>query len=39
MRHVADKTERDIGDINEMIAWPLFQKYGHAHDAFKLSIT
>ncbi|KAI9613594.1 hypothetical protein H4Q26_010204 [Puccinia striiformis f. sp. tritici PST-130] len=22
-----------------MVAWPLFEKYGHAFDAFKLSIT
>lgn len=39
VRHVAEKTELDTEAINEMIAWPLFEKYGHAFDAFKLSIT
>jgi translation initiation factor 2 subunit 1 len=29
----------DMETINEMVAWPLFEKYGHAFDAFKLSIT
>ncbi|KAG0142541.1 hypothetical protein CROQUDRAFT_662417 [Cronartium quercuum f. sp. fusiforme G11] len=39
VRHVAEKTELDLEAVNEMIAWPLFEKYGHAFDAFKLSIT
>lgn len=39
MRHVAEKTETDLEKVNEMIAWPLYEKYGHAYDAFKLSIT
>ena len=39
MRHVAEKTETDLEKVNEMIAWPLYVKYGHAYDAFKLSIT
>lgn len=38
MRHVADRTEVDLEKLNEMIAWPLFEKYGHAYEAFKLSI-
>merc|ERR1719198_2804118 len=25
--------------INDTVAWPLYKKYGHAYDAFKLSIT
>ncbi|KAI9604125.1 hypothetical protein H4Q26_003737 [Puccinia striiformis f. sp. tritici PST-130] len=29
----------DMETVNEMVAWPLFEKYGHAFDAFKLSIT
>merc|ERR1712230_176172 len=39
MRHVAEKTEKDLEEINDMIAWPLYDKYGHAYEAFKLSIT
>ncbi|OAV87446.1 hypothetical protein PTTG_00821 [Puccinia triticina 1-1 BBBD Race 1] len=39
IRHVSEKTELDMETINEMVAWPLFEKYGHAFDAFKLSIT
>jgi translation initiation factor 2 subunit 1 len=39
MRHVAEKTGADLEHINDLIAWPLFKKYGHAYDAFKLAIT
>lgn len=39
MRHVAEKTSTPIEDLYREIAWPLNKKYGHAVDAFKLSIT
>lgn len=39
MRHVAEKTSTPINDLYETIGWPLNKKYGHAIDAFKLSIT
>jgi translation initiation factor 2 alpha subunit (eIF-2alpha) len=39
MRHVAEKTRTPIEELYERIAWPLTKKYGHAVDAFKLSIT
>lgn len=39
MRHVAEKTGQDLEKLNEAITWPLYRKYGHAHDAFKASIT
>lgn len=39
MRHVAEKTVTPIEQLYETIAWPLNKKYGHAIDAFKLSIT
>ncbi|KAK2046544.1 eukaryotic translation initiation factor 2 alpha subunit [Colletotrichum somersetense] len=39
MRHVAEKTLTPIEKLYESIAWPLNKKYGHAIDAFKLSIT
>ncbi len=39
MRHVAEKTKTPIEDLYQDIAWPLNKRYGHAVDAFKLSIT
>lgn len=39
MRHVAEKTKTPILKLYEQIGWPLNKKYGHANDAFKLSIT
>ena len=39
MRHVAEKTKTPILNLYEDIGWPLNRKYGHANDAFKLSIT
>jgi translation initiation factor 2 subunit 1 len=39
MRHVAEKTGTPIESLYQAIGWPLNKKYGHANDAFKLSIT
>ncbi|KAK5175472.1 eukaryotic translation initiation factor 2 subunit alpha [Saxophila tyrrhenica] len=39
MRHVAEKTNTPLEELYQDIAWPLNKKYGHAVDAFKLSIT
>ncbi|KAF3491025.1 eukaryotic translation initiation factor 2 subunit alpha [Arthroderma uncinatum] len=39
MRHVAEKTKTPIEELYQQIGWPLNKKYGHANDAFKLSIT
>ncbi|KAK2754691.1 hypothetical protein FQN54_006824 [Arachnomyces sp. PD_36] len=39
MRHVAEKTKTPIETLYQQIGWPLNKKYGHANDAFKLSIT
>ena len=39
MRHVAEKTSTPIEELYADIGWPLNKKYGHAVDAFKLSIT
>ncbi|TKW36665.1 hypothetical protein SEVIR_2G454500v4 [Setaria viridis] len=36
MRHVADTVDLDLETIYERVAWPLYRKYGHAFDAFKL---
>jgi len=39
MRHVAEKTGTPLEELYADIGWPLNKKYGHAIDAFKLSIT
>src|SRR5947207_4397716 len=39
LRHVAEKTKTPIESLYQDIGWPLNKKYGHAVDAFKLSIT
>lgn len=39
MRHVAEKINVPIEELYQDIGWPLNKKYGHAVDAFKLSIT
>jgi translation initiation factor 2 subunit 1 len=39
MRHVAEKTKTPIETLYQDIGWPLNKKYGHANDAFKISIT
>lgn len=39
MRHVASQNNEPLVDLCKKIAWPLYQKYGHAHDAFKLFVN
>lgn len=39
MRHVAEKQDLVLEELNQLIAWPLYKKFGHAYDAFKLAIT
>jgi translation initiation factor 2 subunit 1 len=39
MRHVAEKTNIPLEELYQHIGWPLNKRYGHALDAFKLSIT
>lgn len=39
MRHVAEHTKTPMEILYQEIGWPLNKKYGHAVDAFKLSIT
>lgn len=36
---MSDKTGVDIAALYETVAWPLARKYGHALDAFRISIT
>lgn len=38
LRHCAEKFQFPLEDLYKSVAWPLSRKYGHAYDAFKLSI-
>lgn len=39
LRHVAERRKYYLEDLYEKIGWPLYRKYGHAFDAFKLAIS
>lgn len=39
MRHVAEKLGHDLEEFYQKLGWPLYKKYGHAYDAFKIAIT
>lgn len=39
LRHCAEKYNFSLEKLYQTIGWPLLRKYGHAYDAFKLSIT
>ena len=39
LRHCAEKFTVPLETLYQTIGWPLSRKYGHAYDAFKLSIT
>jgi len=39
MRHVGETMHQDVEQVYAEVAWPLYKKYGHAYDAFKLAIS
>ena len=39
LRHLAERRKLYLQDLYETIGWPLYKKYGHAFDAFKLAIS
>lgn len=39
MRHVAEKLDLVLEDLYIQFGWPLYKKFGHAYDAFKLALT
>jgi len=39
VRHLAEQTHEDMEGLYTAIAWPLYRKFGHAYDGFKLSIA
>lgn len=38
LRHLADQRKLNLEDLYTQIGWPLYKKYGHAYDAFKLTL-
>lgn len=39
MRHVAATSKMKLEDLYSRVGWPLYQKYGHAYDAFKIAVS
>lgn len=39
MRHVAESLHKDMESLYIQFAWPMYKKYGHAYDAFKLALS
>lgn len=39
MRHVAESTHQNLEDIYVQFGWPLYKRFGHAFDAFKMALT
>lgn len=39
MRHVAERVEIDLEELYERFGWPLYRKYGHLYDAFKIALV
>jgi len=39
LRHVSEVKHKKLEELYQEIGWPLYKRFGHAYDAFKLSIT
>jgi len=39
LRHLAERRKFHLTELYERIAWPLYRKYGHAYDAFKIALV
>lgn len=39
MRHLAETVDEDLETMYTQIGWPLYRKFGHALDAFKLAMS
>jgi len=39
MRHVAETMQRSLEELYVQFGWPLYTKFGHAYDGFKIAIT
>lgn len=38
LRHIAERHKYYLEDLYKKVGWPLYKKYGHAYDAFKLAL-
>lgn len=38
MRHVAEKRDVELKELYARVGWPLYRKFGHAFDAFKVAL-
>ena len=38
LRYVAEVKKLRLDDLYRDIGWPLYRKYGHAYDAFKMAL-
>eukprot|EP01083_Nonionella_stella_P267549 903830_1 len=39
LRHLADRKGLYLEELYDKVGWPLYRKYGHAYDAFKLALA
>jgi len=39
LKHVAAMFKKSLEEMHEIVGWPLYEKYGHAFDAFKLAVS
>lgn len=39
LRHLADRKGLFLEELYQKVGWPLYKKYGHAYDAFKLALA
>jgi len=39
MRHVAETTHLELEQLYQKVGWPLYKKFGHAYEAFKMALT
>jgi translation initiation factor 2 subunit 1 len=39
LRHVAEVKKKNLEYLYQTIGWPLYKRYGHAYDAFKIAMS
>jgi translation initiation factor 2 subunit 1 len=39
LRQVADNNNMPLKNLYQLVGWPLYKKYGHCYDAFKMVLT
>lgn len=39
LRYVAESRDLRLESLYQKVGWPLYRKYGHAYDAFKMALT